>query len=278
MPLAGVRVVSLAINLPGPLAVARLCALGAQVIKVEPPTGDPLASAAPRWYADLVSGQTVVRWDLKVPDQRALFDRELAQSDLLVTAMRPSATKRLGLHDIGRRFPELSIVEIVGHDGELAEAPGHDLTYQAAHGTLTPPTMPTVPVADLLGAERAIAAALLSLMNRQRTGRGESRRIVLEDAAADAGAAVRHRLMGHDAPLGGADPAYGIYSTADGHVAVAAIEPHFRARLTAAVGATTREELEQVFRARPTAHWVSLATRKDIPINEIRRTHAGVAG
>ena len=81
---------------------------------------------------------------------------------LLITAYRPSALRRLGLAGAHLRH-RLTHVEIVGHAGDAAEAPGHDLTYQAVHGTLTPPAMPTVPVADMLGAERAVTATLLGI-------------------------------------------------------------------------------------------------------------------
>ena len=267
LPLSGVRVVSVAVNLPGPLAAARLCELGAEVIKVEPPTGDPLASMAPQWYQDLASGQTVVRLDLKSAEQRATFESELSWADVLITAMRPSASARLGLDKLAQQFPALSLVEIVGHDGEFVEVPGHDLTYQAAHGTLTPPTMPTVPVADVVGAERAVSAALLALMGRARTGRGECRRIVLEEAAADAGAAVRYGLMGPGTPLGGAIPSYGIYASADGHVALGALEPHFRDRALALLGAKHRQDqLASAFVTRTTADWEGLAADADIPL------------
>ena len=59
-PLRGTQVLTLAVNVPGPAATARLCKLGATVIKVEPPEGDPLAQANPDWYEALVSGQQVI--------------------------------------------------------------------------------------------------------------------------------------------------------------------------------------------------------------------------
>lgn len=62
---------------------------------------------------------------------------------------------------------------------------GHDLTYQATHGTLQPPTMPTVPVADMLGAERAVSEALAALIATAKSGTGQVRRVVLEEAATD---------------------------------------------------------------------------------------------
>jgi alpha-methylacyl-CoA racemase len=70
----------------------------------------------------------------------------LTCADVLITSVRPSALRRLGLADAHVTYPGLSHVEIVGHDGDLEEVPGHDLTYQAAYGTLDPPSMPPAPV------------------------------------------------------------------------------------------------------------------------------------
>lgn len=96
-PLDGLRVVSLAVNLPGPLAAARLRELGAEVTKVEPPSGDPLERYAAGWYAELAEGQRVLRLDLRDGAGRAELDALLQRSDLLLTSMRPSAAARLGL-------------------------------------------------------------------------------------------------------------------------------------------------------------------------------------
>ena len=269
--LQGVQVVSLAINLPGPLAAARLRALGATVTKIEPPAGDPLRAVAPTWYAELTVGQRVVTLDLKDPADRAVAARELSRADLMLTAMRPSALVKLGLDELTAANPHLSHIEIVGHDGIAAEQPGHDLTYQALHGTLQPPTMPTVPGAARRGAARAVAAARRALRGAAESGGGHRERVVLEPAAADAGAAVRHGLMGAGAPLGGAHPGYRIYSSSDGHVALAALEPHFWERARAGLGVEgTQEELEQTFLSKPTREWEEVAKRLDIPLIGIR--------
>ena len=66
--------------------------------KVEPPAGDPLAAAAPAWYAALTTGQHIVGLDLKDLDDRAKFDELLADADLLITSMRPSALDRLAIN------------------------------------------------------------------------------------------------------------------------------------------------------------------------------------
>jgi crotonobetainyl-CoA:carnitine CoA-transferase CaiB-like acyl-CoA transferase len=258
--------VTLAVNLPGPLAAARLASLGADVTKVEPPHGDPLATASPSWYKQLTADQRVIVLDLKSSSERAALDAELVQADLLVTAMRPSALRRLRLD---RDLPtQLSHIEIVGHDGALEEQPGHDLTYQATCGTLQPPRMPTAPIVDMLGAERAVSAALASLLETARTGVGRRHRVALEDAAKFAGAAVRHGLMGGPhTMLGGGLPTYGIYAAADGFVALGAIEPHFRDRLLDVLGVgDTHADIAHALAGRTTAEWVALAQQADIPL------------
>lgn len=271
LTLEGLRVVTLAVNLPGPLAAARLHELGADVTKVEPPSGDPLERYAPPWYAELSAGQRVLRLDLRDEDGRAELERLLERSDLLLTSMRPSAAARLGLPESVRRH-RVAHVEIVGGDGPAAELAGHDLTYQAAHGLLQPPGNPPALVADTLGAERAVSAALLAWGSVARGLEPPHLRVSLDEAARAAGAALRHGLTGPDGLLGGALPGYGVYATADGHVAVAALEPHFAAGLAEHVG-RTREQLAAAFAARPTAHWEALAAERDLPVAALRTPH-----
>lgn len=278
--LAGVKVVSLAVNLPGPLAAARLAALGASVTKVEPPSGDPLQIVSPSWYAELVSGQEVVTLDLKDPAGRSELEERLSVADVLLTAMRPSASARLGLPATVERHA-LLLVEIVGYDEDRSDDAGHDLTYQAAQGTLLPPGMPPVPLVDVLAGERAVSATLVGLRRRESGRAAGHERVVLDQVAFDAAAAVRHGLTGPGDVLGGGLPTYGLYATTDGHVAVAAIEPHFAQRLAAAVG-NTRAELTARFATQSSAHWESLGRSLDIPIVAVNladpgkglRTHA----
>ncbi|MFI9508062.1 CoA transferase [Nocardia sp. NPDC052566] len=269
-PLAGVEVVSLAVNLPGPLAAARLAELGAHVVKVEPPNGDPLAAAAPEWYRALIERQEVLALDVKQAADRATLDELLATADLLITSMRPTALARLGLARPQERLPRLSLIEIVGHADD-PEVPGHDLNYQAVHRTLTPPQLPTVPIADMLGAERAVSAALAALVRRAETGVGECYRVPLEEAAARAGDAVRYRLTGPGAVLGGAFPGYAIYECADGHVALGAVEPHFFLRTLELFGADgSHESLRTAFADKTIAELEAIAAANDIPLNGIR--------
>src|SRR5689334_21257410 len=107
--LQGIKIVSLELNAPGPVAAQRLTQLGAEVTKVEPPAGDPAGKAAPEWYKALRSGQTVLRLDLKDAAGKACLDDLLAKSDLLLTSFRPSALRRLGLDwgELHARHPRL---------------------------------------------------------------------------------------------------------------------------------------------------------------------------
>jgi len=106
--LAGVVVVSLAINLPGPLTAARLTKLGAHVTTVLPPGGDPLKNYDPQWFADLHAGQEALTLDLKSPSGITELDSLLASADLLITSSRPSALTRLGLdpETVSTKTPE----------------------------------------------------------------------------------------------------------------------------------------------------------------------------
>jgi len=272
-PLDGIRVVAVVTNVPGPVAAARLRALGASVTKVEPPEGDPLASAAPAWYAALAAGCAVHRLDLRAPAGRAALDEILAAADLLLTALRPAALARLGLGaaELRARFARLAHVAIVGHPAPEEERPGHDLTYLAPHGLVAPPGLPRTLVADLLGAERAVTAALALLLVRERGGGAGAAVVVLADAARDAAAPLRAGLTAPGGVLGGASPGYGLYRARSGWVAVAALEERFRARLRAALSVPLdRDSLERAFRARTADEWEEWARARDLPIAAVR--------
>ncbi|TWP38620.1 CoA transferase [Leekyejoonella antrihumi] len=280
LPLADVRVVSLAINLPGPAAAARLCALGAHVTKIEPPNGDPLAFGAAAYYAQLVDGQDVVTLDLKDGAEREKLWTLLSQTDLLVTSSRPSALARLGLDwpTLHARAPQLCAVSIVGHPGEQAEVAGHDLTYQASVGTLQPPQMPAVLIADLAGAERAVADGLATLLQRASTGEGAHREVALSDVAESMAQPRVHGMTASGGFLGGGLPAYGIYPTAAGFIALAAIESHFWKNLTEQLGVEgSREDLEAAFSRRTADEWETWGREHGLPIAAVRGPQAPAA-
>ena len=228
-PMAGVRVVSLAVNLPGPLTAARYVELGAHVTKIVPPGGDPLAWVSPRWHDALKEDQAVLTLDLKSGDAQAELAELLGRTDLLLTATRPAALERLGLGWATLRvtYPRLCHVAIVGYGPPDENRAGHDLTYQASAGILEPhdglreqPAFPRIPLADYAGAERAVSAALALLWERERTGRGGQTTVSLVEALTPYSHALCYGLLAPGTLLGGASPLYGLYRTRDGWIAL----------------------------------------------------------
>jgi alpha-methylacyl-CoA racemase len=278
-PLEEIRFVSLATNIPGPVAVARLVELGASGLKIEPPAGDPLAAAAPEWYARLHEGLPVKRLDLKSAAGQSQLHALLAESDLLITANRPDALDRLGLAwpDLAGTYPRLCQVAIFGHAPPEAGKAGHDLTYQARLGLVEPPILPRIVLADLAGAEWVVSAALALLLGRDRAEKEVDRyaAIALEDAAAAFAAPLRYGLTAPGGLLAGSLPGYNLYPAQEGWVAVAVLEEHFLARLAGEMGLqgdrrgpalVTREELADFFLHRPAGEWERWANEWDLPI------------
>ncbi|HEY2912945.1 MAG TPA: CoA transferase [Candidatus Angelobacter sp.] len=272
--LQGVKIVSLALNAPGPVAAARLAKLGASVTKVEPPRGDATSTAAPGWYEALCHGQRVLRVDLKSPDGRAQLDELLAQADLLLASFRPSALQRLGLdwEALHARHPKLCFVGIVGYAAPFEERTGHDLTYQGDLGLLRPPQMPSTLFIDLAGAERAVSMALALLNRSARSGQAGCAWVSLHECARDLAAPLKAGLTTSDGILGGAYPLYGFYRANDGWIAIAALEPHFAERLLSELGLkkADRPALERIFRQRKAASWEKWAQELDLPLVAVR--------
>ncbi|HEX6852705.1 MAG TPA: CoA transferase [Candidatus Polarisedimenticolaceae bacterium] len=275
--LAGIDVVSLAVNIPGPVMVARLAEYGASVTKIEPPEGDPLHHHDPRWYARLTDSQTILRLDLKTCEGRTALDARLSGADLLVTASRPSSLSRLGLDvaSLRARFPELCQLQIVGFPAPDDDLPGHDLSFQAAAGLIVdPPRMPFTLLADLMGAERAATEAVAMLLHRQRTGEATCRQVSLAEAAKPLAMPRKGGLCDPKGPLGGASAGYALYRTKDGWVALAALEPRFVERLTATlkIPSLSAARLRKIFAARTSARWESWGERHGIPVTRLRRS------
>jgi crotonobetainyl-CoA:carnitine CoA-transferase CaiB-like acyl-CoA transferase len=274
--LLGTKIVSVALNAPGPAAAARLTRLGAEVTKIEPPEGDATNKFAPEWYTQLCQGQSVLRLDLKDPAGKSQLDSLLASADLLLASFRPSALRRLGLdwETLHARYPRLCFVGIIGHPAPDEERTGHDLTYQADFGLLRPPQMPPTLFIDLAGAERAVSMALALLHKKARTGEAGCAWVSLYECARDLAAPVRAGLTIPGGLLGGGYPLYGFYQASDGWIAIAALEPHFAQRLLSELNLEKpdRAELERIFLGRSAAAWESWAAERDLPLVAVQRT------
>ena len=267
-PLAGVRITTLAVNLPGPAAAARLHALGAEVRKIEPPGGDPMAQMSPALYRAMHKGIQVQTLDLKTAEGQEELDAQLQRSDLLFTAFRPAALKRLRLdkRSLAARHAQLSAVCVVGYPGSQAHLPGHDLTFQAEAGLIDSAHLPSTLLADMMGAMLVVEAAMGALLQARAQGRGVLLDVALSDAA---GFAAVPRALGMTAPgslLGGALPEYGVYPCGDGLVAIAALEPHFRQALTEVAQGGSQRQIARWCKAHGAEQLTALAQQHDLPL------------
>lgn len=284
--LKGTRILSLALNLPGPAALLRCRDMGADCVKVEPPpppglaSGDPMGMYCTQAYGQLHSGIRVLHANLKAAEGQALLAEELTQADVLITSFRPSALAKLGLswEALQARYPRLSLVRIVGSPGEAAEEPGHDLTYLAQAGLVSGTDMPPTLFADMGGALMASEAALQALLERARTGRGACIEVALSDAAHWLALPHTWGLTTPGGDVGGAHAFYRIYPCADGRVAYAALEPHFAARLLQLLGLPPETDPRQSEVREALAAWTleqtratldALARERDIPLHTL---------
>ncbi len=288
-PLRGVRILSLALNLPGPAALMRLQHMGARCTKLQSPAGDPMAVYSPKAYRAMHDGVRVLQADLKTPLGQKRLARELARTDLLLTSFRPSALVKLGLEwpQLHRLYPSLSMVAIVGSPGARAEEPGHDLTYLAEQGLVTGTDLPATLYADMAGALAASEAALQAVLQHTKTGRSSYQEVALSQAAQFL---ALPRTWGLTTPMhphqsgglvggfvGGTHAGYRVYSCLDGRVAVAALEPHFAQALCQAVGLTfstpqdmllagTHQAIQVYMASKTRKQLGALSKRLDIPL------------
>lgn len=295
--LRSVRILTLALNLPGPAAVMRLRAMGAHCTKLEPlapsaasaqaprPTVDPMGLYKREAYDAMHAGIAVKQADLKTAKGQAALHRLLARSDVLITSFRPSALAKLGLDwkTLHRQHPALCMVRIVGARGARADEPGHDLTYLAENGLVNGLDLPATLYADMGGSLMAVEAVLQALLQRAQPraqGRGVLREVGLSEAAAYLALPRQWGLTTPDGDVGGAHAGYRVYACQNGRVAVAALEPHFAARLCAAAGLpgdATRDMHEQklhraiarFFKGKTRAELDRLAVRDDIPLHTL---------
>jgi crotonobetainyl-CoA:carnitine CoA-transferase CaiB-like acyl-CoA transferase len=274
-PLTGVTVADLTRYLPGPFASRELLRLGARVVKIEPPEGDPAATTNQSAYRALNDGKEIVSWDARAEPPPAV----LAEADVVLEGFRPGVWERLGVE-----LPETTILCSItgfGADGPHMLDAGHDLNYLGYAGALadTAPALPPVQIADLgAGAQAAVIEVLAALLERARNGRGT--RIVVSMTHGSHGF-VAHRLHGEPVPrlLTGGAACYGIYETSDGrYLTVAALEPKFwrnlchlleRPDLIDRAFEPSLPELETLLASRTQSDWLDLLEGKDTCVGPV---------
>ncbi len=284
-PLEGFLVVDLSWYLPGAFASRELLRLGARVVKIEPPEGDPLRRVAPAWNGALNAGKESVACDLKREPElgRALCTR----ADVLLVSFRPGVAERLGVgpDELPASVVWCSITGF-GPDSPHAARAGHDLNYLGYAGALadTSPSLPPVQIADLAaGALGAVTQILAALLERERTGRGMRLEISMTHRAHDL---VAHRLGGEPLRrlLTGGLACYRIYETADGRfLTVGALEEKFFRRLCEVIGRPELlehqydplsqerlgRELAATFHGKPLAAWLELFDGEDVSVGPV---------
>jgi alpha-methylacyl-CoA racemase len=286
--LQGTRILSLALNLPGPAALMRCRNMGATCVKLEPPSGDPMGLYNKAAYDQMHEGVKVLTADLKAQAGQDALHRELAKADVLLTSFRPSALEKLGIgwKKLHQQYPALSQVAIIGAPGERAEEPGHDLTYLADKGLVTGLELPATLYADMSGSLMASEAVLQAArpQNERYAGTGETNvegvfiEVALSEAAAYLALPREWGLTQRSGSVGGAHAGYRIYPCKDGRVAVAALEPHFTAALCALSGApasdlramfepATHEAVAAFLFTRTRRELDQLAVENDIPMH-----------
>lgn len=268
-PLEGITVVDLTRYLPGPYCTRLLADLGAAVVKVEGPDGDPMRGVA--WYDRLNAGKRIVTIDLREASGREELNALLADADVCVEAFKPATARRIGVDGatLSARHPRLVHCSMSGYgqSGPDADRAGHDINYQAEAGLLSgsDPRMPRLLLADITGSLHAAIAILAALVARGRTGAGAVLDVSLH-------AAAKAWVPFLDPPtLSGEHACYNLYVTSDGRwVALGALEPKFWERFCRHLGRPqwialqfaadpARSELllavRSLFASRPAAHW-----------------------
>ena len=200
MKLEGIRVLDLSLFLPGPHLTMMMADHGADVIKVEPPSGEPVRNVGYRtgdgtsvWFRNTHRGKRSVVLDLKTVAGREALLKLAETADVFVEAFRPGVMKRLGVdHEslaaVNSRLDYVSI-SAFGQEGPESQRPAHDLAIQALSGTASlnlgadgEPANPGMPVADMAGSLMSLSAVLMALLRREKTGKGDYVDMSMQDA------------------------------------------------------------------------------------------------
>jgi alpha-methylacyl-CoA racemase len=295
-PLAGVRVVEMAGIGPAPYATMMLADLGADVIRIDRPDGQPmLPQGGP---ADVLGrGKRSIALDLKDSAGLTTARQLIDTADALVDPYRPGVLERIGLapDECLERNPRLVFARMTGwgQTGPLAQAAGHDINYIALAGALyamgrpdEPPPVPLNLVGDFGGGGMLLAFGIVAaLFERVQSGRGQ----VVDVAMVDGVASLLASICGLDALgqwshergrnwLDGAAPWYRPYRSADGQwVTIGALEPQFYDGLLRRLGVDPsawpqwddnrwpqlHRRLETIFAGRTAAEWRELLEGTD---------------
>jgi len=291
LPLKGIGVVDFSMFVPGPFASAMLADLGAEVTKVEMPSGDPGRGYVPVQFETENRNKRSLALDLKNPAAKEIVHRLVRKADVVVEGFRPGVAKRLSIdfESLKKSNPRLICCAISGYgqSGPWRERPGHDVNYVAAAGALAfpgqwlkPPARSSLPIADMGGGAFAAVAILAAL----HEGKGAYLDLSLFETAFF-WAAMRHGLDPEVDPRAHIFPVNDVFDTQDGRrLTLGILEEHFWrnfVKLAPELGeerfssdALRREhgnalslKLEQVIRTRKASEWLRLCDENDVPVD-----------
>lgn len=309
--LDGIKVVDLSQFLPGPMLTGMMADQGATVIKIEPLGGDPARLMGPFeashgiWFRNLNRGKTGLTLNLKSQDGKARLAALLADADVLVEGFRPGVIGRLGFgyEAVAERNPGIIYCSIsaFGQTGPLAGHPAHDLGVQAESGLLSlndaldgSPVVPGVPSADMAAGLTGLAAVLMALIGRARTGRGDFIDVSMLGSLLPWSVHIAGTALAGGPPptsatqrsLGGA-AFYNVYRCADGHhITLCGREAKFARTLLTDLGrpdlipladaepgpaqAPLRAFLAATFAARTRDAWIDWFDGRDVAFAPVR--------
>lgn len=295
LPLAGVRVVDFSMFVPGPFASSIFADLGAEVIKVEAPRGDPGRAYVPVQFETENRNKRSIAIDLKRPESSSIVEKLVGSAQVVLEGFRPGVVKRLGIdYETLRKInPALIYCSVSGYGqtGPWRERPGHDVNYVAAAGALAypgqwlkPPSRSSLPVADMSGGAFAAIAVLSALFEKETTGKGAYLDLSLFEAAFFM-AAMRHGLDPGADPKAHIFPVNDIFLTADGkRLTLGILEEHFWQNFVRlapelederfssdarrrANGDVLSELLENIMKSRTADEWMRLLEAADVPVD-----------
>jgi ferritin len=271
------RVLELSTLFPGPLAGRLLLQLGFEVVKVEPPAGDPIRQVSPTLYKVLNEGKEIIYIDLKDGAEKV---RRLAEEvDAVLTTFRPSTAERYGIsyRRLAEAKPDLIYVAIVGYGGEEypRDHPSHDINFAALAGAVGP-CPPYVQAVDV------VAGLLAALTITAMAAKGEGGYVEIPMSRAAALVNILNLSLRRDGKpllLSGDYPFYTVYRCRGGRVALGAVEPKFWERFCRAIGRedliprqldpTAREEVEKALAEMDCNALEELVKREEIPLTPV---------
>lgn len=252
MKLEGIRVLDLSLFLPGPWLTQAMADHGAEVIKIEPPSGEPVRGVGyvekgwTTWFRNTHRGKKSVVLNLKEKADHAAFMALAAEADVIVEAFRPGVVDRLGVGYEAVRAINPGIVyasiAAFGQTGPERLRPAHDLAIEALSGVVSlnlgrdgAPANPHMPVSDMAGAFVGFSGVLMALLRRATTGQGDYLDVSMQDATVSWLPNVVGPVFAEDrAPDVKNERSFGgyaffsIYETRDGrHVCLGGVEHKF---------------------------------------------------